>query len=75
MFKWLRSYKYSVCLHNAEYHYSSKDNWREIVKWCEETYDKDNYTCDIIMNGNKAHKVIVKFKLKEDYTQLVLTWC
>ena len=75
MFGRLRSYKYSVIIHSLEYNYTRKENWKECVTWCENTFDKKNYTCDIEMSGTQVYKVIVRFKMKEDYTQFILTWC
>lgn len=74
-FSVFRKYKYNVKLHDTGYHSTRKDNWREIVKWCEQTFDKEKYTCDIVMNDNSVYKVFVRFKQKEDYTQFVIAWC
>lgn len=75
MFGWLRPYKYSVIIHNMKYNFTRKENWKECVTWCENTFDKQNYTCDIVLNGHIVYKVTVKFKMKNDYTQFILTWC
>lgn len=58
-----------------EYNSTRKANWKECVTWCENTLDKKNYTCDIEMNGHQTYRVIVRFKMKEDYILFVLTWC
>jgi hypothetical protein len=75
MFEWLRPYKYSIIIHNTEYNFTRKENWKECLTWCENTFDKRNYTCEIVLNGHDVCKVTIKLKLKEDYTQFILTWC
>lgn len=75
MFGWLRPYKYSITIHNTEYNFTRKANWKECVTWCENAFDKRNYTCDLVLNGHEVCRVTIRFKLKEDYVQFVLTWC
>lgn len=74
-FKRFKPFSYSIILHNTEYRFKRKDNWKECVAWCVNTFDKNNYSCDIKMNGNNVYEVVVWFRQKEDYTQFILTWC
>jgi len=73
MFGWLRPW-YSVTLYDCESAWAYKKNWREVVAWCGQTFDKNNYSCEISLNRSQVSKVIVKIKNKDDYVLLALTW-
>ena len=73
MFDWLRSW-HTIHLYDSEQPRASKKNWREVVEWCGQTFDKNNYSCEISLNRSQVSKVIVKIKNKDDYVLLALTW-
>jgi hypothetical protein len=75
MFGWLwKNRAYRITIFDSKYACWRRENWREIVKWGETTFDKDNYSCDIMLSSGMVSKVVLKLKRKEDYMLLALTW-
>ena len=74
MFRWLFKKQYNVTIYNSDISSMRRKDWRDVISWCEKTFDKKNYTCDILLASGRVDRVIIRLKRKEDYTQLALTW-